>query len=208
MAKRSKSSHRWLREHFEDPFVARAQAEGFRSRAVYKLQEIDAAEHLFQPGMKVVDLGAAPGGWSQYAASRVSPGGVVIATDILPIDPLPGVDRVIGDFREEATLRELEEKLQKTQADLVLSDMAPNLSGSSAVDQPKAMYLCELALQLAVEILNPKGAFLVKVFQGSGSDAFLREVRERFRQVRIRKPEASRSRSREVYLLARELRDV
>ena len=208
MAKRSKSSHRWLREHFEDPFVARAQAEGFRSRAVYKLQEIDVAEHLFQPGMKVVDLGAAPGGWSQYAATRVHPGGVVIATDILPMDPLPGVDRVIGDFREETTLRELEEKLQEARADLVLSDMAPNLSGSSAIDQPRAMYLCELALQLAVEILNPKGALLVKVFQGAGSDAFLREVRERFRQVRIRKPEASRSRSREVYLLARELRDV
>jgi 23S rRNA (uridine2552-2'-O)-methyltransferase len=208
MAKRSKSSERWLREHFDDPYVARAQADGFRSRAVYKLQEIDTAEQLFRRGMKVVDLGAAPGGWSQYAATRVSPGGVVIATDRLPIDPLPGVDVVIGDFREEDTLRQLEEKLQDARADLVLSDMAPNLSGSSAVDQPKAMYLCELALQLAVEILNPKGAFLVKVFQGAGSDAFLREVRERFRQVRIRKPEASRSRSREVYLLARELRDV
>ncbi len=208
MAKRSKSSQRWLREHFDDPFVARAQQEGYRSRAVYKLTEIDQRDHLLRPGLRVVDLGAAPGGWSQYAAERVGRSGCVVASDILPMDPIPGVDIVTGDFHEESVLNSILARLGDEPADLVLSDIAPNLSGTDAVDQPRAMYLCELALDLAVRVLKPNGAFLVKLFQGQGSDEFLREVRTRFVRVVVRKPSASRPRSREVYVLARGLRDV
>ena len=208
MAKRSKSSQRWLREHFDDPFVARAQQEGYRSRAVYKLAEIDRRDQLLRPGMRVVDLGAAPGGWSQYAMERVGRSGHVVASDILPMDPVPGVDIVIGDFHEESVLAAILAQLGGEPADLVLSDIAPNLSGTDAVDQPRAIYLCELALDLAVRVLKPNGSFLVKLFQGQGSDEFLRAVRNRFSRVVVRKPEASRPRSREVYVLARGLRDV
>ena len=208
MAKRSKSSQRWLREHFDDPFVVRAQQEGYRARAVYKLAEIDRRDHLLGPGMRVVDLGAAPGGWSQYAMERVGRSGRVVASDILPMDPIPGVDIVTGDFREEPVLNAILAQLGGEPADLVLSDIAPNLSGTDAVDQPRAIYLCELALDLSVRVLKPNGAFLVKLFQGQGSDEFLREVRTRFVRVVVRKPSASRPRSREVYVLARGLRDV
>lgn len=208
MAKRSKSSQRWLREHFDDPFVARAQQEGYRSRAVYKLAEIDQRDHLLRPGLRVVDLGAAPGGWSQYAAERIGRAGRVVASDILPMEPIPGVDIVTGDFHEESVLNAILAQLGEGPADLVLSDIAPNLSGTDAVDQPRAIYLCELALDFAVRVLKPNGAFLVKLFQGQGSDDFLREVRTRFRRVVVRKPSASRPRSREVYVLAQGLRDV
>ena len=208
MSKRSKSSQRWLREHFDDPFVARAQQEGYRSRAVYKLAEIDRRDRLLRPGLRVVDLGAAPGGWSQYAAEKVGAAGRVVGSDILAMEPIPGVEIVTGDFREDTVLLAILERLGGEPADLVLSDIAPNLSGMDAVDQPRAMHLCELALDLAVRVLKPNGAFLVKVFQGQGSDDFLRELKQRFRRVTIRKPEASRGRSREVYVLARELRDV
>lgn len=208
MAKRSKSSQRWLREHFDDPFVARAQQEGYRSRAVYKLAEIDQRDHLLRPGLRVVDLGAAPGGWSQYAAERIGRTGRVVASDILPMEPIPGVDIVTGDFHEESVLNAILAQLGEQPADLVLSDIAPNLSGTDAVDQPRAIYLCELALDFAVRVLKPNGAFLVKLFQGQGSDEFLREVRTRFGRVVVRKPSASRPRSREVYVLAQGLRDV
>ncbi len=208
MPKRSKSSQRWLKEHFDDPFVTRAQQEGYRSRAVYKLAEIDRRDRLFRPGMRVVDLGAAPGGWSQYAADKVGPSGRVVGSDILAMEPIPGVEIVTGDFREDTVLQAILEKLGGERADLVLSDIAPNLSGMDAVDQPRTIYLCELALDLAVRVLKPNGTFLVKVFQGQGSDDFLRELKRRFLRVSIRKPEASRGRSREVYVLARELRDV
>jgi 23S rRNA (uridine2552-2'-O)-methyltransferase len=208
MAKRSKSSQRWLREHFDDPFVVRAQQEGYRSRAVYKLAEIDRRDQLLRPGMRVVDLGAAPGGWSQYAMERVGRSGRVVASDILPMDPVPGVDIVTGDFHDASVLAAILAQLGGEPADLVLSDIAPNLSGTHAVDQPRAIYLCELALDLAVHVLKPNGAFLVKLFQGQGSDEFLRAVRKRFSRVVVRKPEASRPRSREVYVLARGLRDV
>jgi 23S rRNA (uridine2552-2'-O)-methyltransferase len=208
MAKRSKSSQRWLREHFDDPFVARAQQEGYRSRAVYKLTEIDRRDQLLRPGLRVVDLGAAPGGWSQYAAERVGPSGRVVASDILAMEPIPGVEIVTGDFHEESVLSAILEQLGGEMADLVLSDIAPNLSGTDAIDQPRAMHLCELALDLAVRVLKPNGVFLVKLFQGQGSDEFMRELRRRFARVVVRKPEASRPRSREVYVLARGLRDV
>jgi len=208
MAKRSKSSQRWLREHFDDPFVVRAQQEGYRARAVYKLAEIDRRDQLLGSGMRVVDLGAAPGGWSQYAVERVGRSGRVVASDILPMEPIPGVDIVTGDFREEPVLHAILAQLGGEPADLVLSDIAPNWSGTDAVDQPRAIYLCELALDLSVRVLKPNGAFLVKLFQGQGSDEFLREMRKRFRRVVVRKPEASRPRSREVYVLARGLRDV
>jgi 23S rRNA (uridine2552-2'-O)-methyltransferase len=208
MAKRSKSSQRWLREHFDDPFVARAQQEGYRSRAVYKLTEIDRRDQLLRPGLRVVDLGAAPGGWSQYAAERVGPSGRVVASDILAMEPIPGVEIVTGDFHQESVLSAILEQLGGEMADLVLSDIAPNLSGTDAIDQPRAMHLCELALDLAVRVLKPNGVFLVKLFQGQGSDEFMRELRRRFARVVVRKPEASRPRSREVYVLARGLRDV
>jgi 23S rRNA (uridine2552-2'-O)-methyltransferase len=208
MPKRSKSSQRWLKEHFDDPWVARAQQEGYRSRAVYKLMEIDRRDRLLRPGMRVLDLGAAPGGWTQYAAERVGRTGRVVATDILPMDPIPGAETVIGDFREQAVLDAILACLGGEPADLVLSDMAPNLSGTGAVDQPRAIYLCELALELALQVLKPDGVFLVKVFQGEGSDAYLQEVRRSFGRVSVRKPEASRPRSREVYLLAQGPRPV
>ncbi len=208
MPKRSRSSQRWLKEHFDDPYVQRAQQEGYRGRAVYKLQEIDERDRLLKPGMRVVDLGAAPGGWTQYAARKIGRKGVLVASDILPMDPVPGAEIVIGDFREDAVLDAILASLGDEGADLVLSDMAPNLTGTDAVDLPRSIHLCELALDLAMRVLNPQGAFLVKLFQGEGSDAYLVEVRRRFRTVKVRKPKASRPRSREVYVLARGPRDV
>ncbi|WGZ93449.1 MAG: 23S rRNA (uridine(2552)-2'-O)-methyltransferase RlmE [Candidatus Thiothrix putei] len=199
---RSKSSQRWLGEHFSDEYVKKAQQEGYRSRAVYKLQEIQDKDRLLQSGMKVVDLGAAPGGWSQYATKFVGQKGRIVASDILPIDPLPFVEFVLGDFREESVLTEILSLLGGDKADLVISDMAPNMSGVDAVDQPRSIHLCELALDMARQVLKPGGTFLVKLFQGDGSEAFLRDVRSSFKTVKVRKPAASRPRSREVYVLA------
>lgn len=201
MAK-SQSSRRWLSEHFRDEYVKRAQQEGLRSRAVFKLKELDERHRLLKPGMTVVDLGAAPGGWSEYAAQRVGRNGKVIALDILPMEPVEGVLFIQGDFREESVLEELHRAIDQRPVQLVLSDMAPNLSGMKAVDQPRAMHLAELAMELAREVLAPGGGFLIKLFQGEGSDAFLREVRQSFAVCSVKKPDASRARSREVYLLA------
>ena len=205
---RSKSSHRWLSEHFSDEYVKRAQREGWRSRAVYKLQEIQEKYRLLAPGMTVVDLGAAPGGWSQYAGSVVGAKGRVIPTDILPMEPVPGVEFIEGDFREEAVLDGLLEALGGEKADLVLSDMAPNISGMGAVDQPRAMYLAELALDVARRVLKPGGTFVVKILQGEGSVEYLRMLRDSFGSVAVRKPMASRPRSREVYAMAKGLKVV
>ncbi len=200
---RSKSSGRWLKEHFQDEFVQRAQREGWRSRGAFKLEEIDAKDRLLKPGMVVLDLGAAPGGWSQYAARRLGHAGRVIALDILPMDSLADVAFLRGDFREPSVVDTLLEILGDDRADLVMSDMAPNMSGVKAVDQPSSMYLAELALDLAEQVLRPGGSFLVKVFQGEGFDELLKSMRGRFGKVASRKPKASRDRSRELYLLAR-----
>jgi len=203
---RSKSSGRWLREHFEDEYVKRAQKAGWRSRAVYKLEELDRKDRLLRPAATVVDLGAAPGGWTQYAARAVGHKGAVVALDILPMDPIAGVEIIQGDFREETVLAELLEVLGDRPVDLVMSDMAPNISGMKAVDQPRAMYLAELALELARQVLREGGDFVVKLFQGEGFDAYLKELRSAFGEVRMRKPEASRGRSPEVYAVARNFR--
>lgn len=199
---RSKSSKRWLKEHFSDPYVKRAQAEGWRSRAVFKLEELLERDRLLRPGMVVVDLGAAPGGWSQMAASQLDGSGRVLALDILPMDSLAGVEFIQGDFREDPVLAELEARLDGQPVDLVLSDMAPNLSGMTAVDQPRSMHLVELAEDFAARHLRPGGAFLVKVFQGAGFDDLVRRLRTGYERVSIRKPQASRARSPEVYALA------
>ena len=203
---RTKSSKAWLREHVTDLYVRRAQTEGYRSRAAYKLQQIAARDKLFSAGMTVVDLGAAPGGWSQVAAQAVAPGGRVLALDILELPPLRSVECVRGDFSSEATLVELERVLAGQPVDLVLSDMAPNMSGIASADQARVVALAELALDFALKHLKPQGKFLVKLFQGAGFEAFLRAMRERFMEVEVRKPEASRSRSREVYLLGKGVR--
>lgn len=203
---RSKSSNQWLREHFTDEYVRRAQQEGYRSRAAYKLLEIHQKDRLLRSGMTVVDLGAAPGGWSQLAARHVGGQGAVIALDILPMEPLPGVEFIQGDFRETMVLNQLLERLANRPVDLVISDMAPNTSGIKAVDQPRGMYLAELALTFAQERLRPGGDFLVKVFQGEGFDPFLQNLRRMFVGVAPRKPKASRARSAEQYLLARNYR--
>ena len=199
---RSKSSHRWLQRHVNDPYVQRAQRDGYRSRAAYKLLEIQAKDRLIRPGQVVVDLGAAPGGWSQVARDLVGAGGEVYALDILPMEPVPGVVFIEGDFREDPPLQALRAALAGKPVDLVISDMAPNVSGVAAVDQPRAIYLCELALAFAREVLRPGGDFLVKVFQGAGFDDYVRELRRHFGRVVTRKPEASRPKSREVYLVA------
>lgn len=199
---RSKSSKGWLKEHFDDAYVKRSQQLGYRSRASFKLLEIDARDHLFKPGMTVVDLGAAPGGWSQVAARRVGPGGRVIASDILPIDPIEGVEFLQGDFTEQVVLDRLREMTGVAGAALVLSDMAPNISGVKAIDQPRVMYLAELALEMAHSVLAADGSMLVKVFQGEGLDQYQAALRSSFRTVKVRKPDASRARSSEVYLLA------
>ncbi|OOE48447.1 MULTISPECIES: 23S rRNA (uridine(2552)-2'-O)-methyltransferase RlmE [Salinivibrio] len=200
--KHSASSGRWLKEHFDDKYVHEAQKKGYRSRAIFKLEEIQQKDRILKPGMTVVDLGAAPGGWSQYAATQVGDDGQVIACDILPMDSMPGVSFLQGDFREQAVLDTLLERIQPNQVDVVMSDMAPNMSGNQAADQPKAMYLVELALEMCREVLGPKGSFVVKVFQGEGFDQYLAEVRKMFTAVKIRKPDSSRARSREVYIVA------
>ena len=207
MATRSKSSQRWLKEHHSDPFVKKARAEGLRSRAAYKLEELVERDRLLKPGMVVVDLGAAPGGWSQWVRQelgdhdRANPGRV-IAVDILEMPPLAGVEFLHGDFREDAVLSQLEATLDGKPVDLVLSDMAPNKSGVDAVDMPRALYLAELAMDFADRHLRVDGTFLIKLFQGVGFDDYVRELRRRYAKVSIRKPAASRKRSPEVYALA------
>jgi len=200
---RSGSSSRWLQEHFKDFYVKKAQSEGYRSRAVYKLIEIDKKEHLLQSGMTVVDLGAAPGGWTQYVSRKLEGKGRIIALDILPMDTLPDVEFIQGDFQEDAVLHTLQDSLGSKKIDLLLSDMAPNMSGTAAVDIPRAMYLVELALDFAHSMLKPGGNMLLKIFHGSGFDEFVKTVRQSFDKVVIRKPDASRPRSRETYLLAK-----
>jgi 23S rRNA (uridine2552-2'-O)-methyltransferase len=200
---RSKSSHQWLRKHFDDEYVKRAQREGYRSRAVYKLDEIQQKDHILRPGSVVVDLGAAPGGWSQYAAQVLKGKGRIIALDILPMDPLPGVEFLQGDFREDDVLNALNELLGDATVNLVMSDMAPNISGMDAVDQPRSMYLVELAADFAASVLGKGGDLLFKGFQGEGFDSLLNDLRGQYRKVLIRKPKASRPRSREVYVLAK-----
>ena len=200
MAK-SKSSRRWLAEHFDDQFVKMAQQQGFRSRAAFKLMELDEKYRLIKKGMRVVDLGSAPGSWTQVVQRVLGESGQLIALDILHMDPLPDVSFIQGDFTEDEPLALLEEALAGQNADLVLSDMAPNMSGMGAVDQPRAMYLAELALEFASKWLEPGGSFVVKVFHGEGFDDFVKETRSLFEKVQIRKPSASRPRSREVYIL-------
>ncbi len=190
-----------MKEHFDDPYVKKSQKDGYRSRAVYKLEELDQKYKLLGKGVTVVDLGAAPGGWSQYVAYKMGSQGKIFALDILEMDPLPDVDFIQGDFREEAVLNQLLDKIGERKADLVLSDMAPNMSGVDAVDQPRGMYLCELALELAQTVLAKGGNYVVKVFQGEGFDEYIRQCRQLFDKVLIRKPDASRGRSREVYVV-------
>lgn len=201
---RTASSRRWLAEHENDEFVQKARKLGYRSRARFKLEEIDARDHLLKAGLVVVDLGAAPGGWAEYAAERVGPKGTVIALDILPMDPIPGVVALLADFTELPALDMLASAIgEGSRVDLVISDMAPNISGISVSDQPKAMYLAELALEFAIQSLKPGGSFLTKVFQGEGFDSYLKQLRQQFKSVASRKPKASRARSREMYLLAK-----
>ncbi|WP_028007611.1 23S rRNA (uridine(2552)-2'-O)-methyltransferase RlmE [Solimonas flava] len=206
--KRRPSSARWLAEHESDPYVQEARRLGYRSRAVFKLKEIQEKDKILRPGQIVVDLGAAPGGWSQYARPLLGAKGQLFALDILPFDPIPAVDIIVGDFREDAVLHQLEAKVGDLSVDVVLSDMAPNLSGVDAADQAGSIHLCELALEFAKAHLKPRGTLLVKAFQGEGFDAYLKTMREAFETVSIRKPKASRARSSEVYLLARNFRAV
>ncbi|MES9987288.1 MAG: 23S rRNA (uridine(2552)-2'-O)-methyltransferase RlmE [Candidatus Thiodiazotropha endolucinida] len=200
--KRSKSSRQWLDRHFKDEYVKQAQKAGYRSRAAFKLLEIQQKDNIFKPGMKVVDLGAAPGGWCQVARELVGEKGRIVAMDILPMDPMAGVEFIQGDFREAQPLEELEKSLDGEAVDLVISDMAPNVTGIASVDQPRAIYLCELALDFAREVLKPGGCFVVKIFQGEGFDAYLKALRRDFKRVVSRKPSSSRAKSREVYLVA------
>jgi|SRR5262245_57688213 len=196
----------WMGEHVADVFVKRARAEGMRSRAAYKLAEIAGRDRLFHPGMVVVDLGAAPGGWSQVAARSVGPGGRVVAVDLLEMPPVPGVTFIRGDFRDVFTLAELERTLAGAQPDLVLSDMAPNLTGIASTDQARALEVAEAARDFALKRLKPQGNLVVKLFQGAGYEGYFKSLQSRFRSVAARKPEASRSRSSEVYVLAKGLR--
>lgn len=205
---RSKSSQRWLKAHFNDEYVKRAQCEGYRSRAVYKLEEIQRKDRLLKPGITLVDLGAAPGGWSQYAARLLKGTGRIIALDRLPMDPLDAVEFLLGDFRENEVLDLLMEKTGDVRVDLVMSDMAPNISGMDVVDQPASIYLAELAVDFAGNVLGKGGDLLFKAFQGEGFDALIKSLRAQYRQVKIRKPRASRPKSREVYVLARHYRPV
>jgi 23S rRNA (uridine2552-2'-O)-methyltransferase len=208
MNRRSRSSGRWLKEHFADPYVQRAKSEGWRSRAVFKLEEIDRRERLLRPGRVCVDLGAAPGAWSQYARRKLGATGRVVASDILAMPELPGVEFVQGDFREEPVLEQILALLPERGVDLVLSDMAPNLSGVDVIDQPRSMHLAELALDMAGRVLKPGGDALIKVFQGAGFQELVQGARGRFGRVRLLKPQASRSRSPEIYLLAMQFRLV
>ncbi|MFT5234665.1 MAG: 23S rRNA (uridine2552-2'-O)-methyltransferase [Shewanella sp.] len=200
--KRTASSSRWMQEHFDDHYVKLAQKRGFRSRAAFKIEEIQEKDKLIRPGMTVVDLGAAPGGWSQVAVKLAGDSGKVIACDILPMDPIVGVDFLQGDFREEKVLDALLTRVGDAKVDVVLSDMAPNMSGTGGVDQPRAMYLVELALDMCHQVLAPNGCFAVKVFQGEGFEEYMKSVKEAFKTVKTRKPDSSRARSREVYLVA------
>ena len=200
---RSKSSNRWMQEHFDDEYVKMAQAQGYRSRAVFKLKEINEKDNLIKNGMNIVDLGAAPGGWSQLARQLMGGHGQLIALDILPIEPLEGVTTILGDFREESVLNALYDQLAGAPIHLVMSDMAPNMSGNKATDQARSIYLGELALDMAKTVLAKQGTFLVKLFQGEGFEVFHKEVQAVFTQVTIRKPKASRPRSNEVYILAK-----
>ena len=200
---RSKTSNKWLQEHFDDMYVKKAQAEGYRSRAVYKLKEIDEKERLFKPGISVVDLGAAPGGWTQYVSEKLCGQGTIVAMDILPMTPLPGVTFIQGDFREDSVLQQLMQWIPERSVDILLSDMAPNMSGTKAVDIPRAMYLVELAYDFSHKMLKPGGTLVMKIFHGTGFDDIVKQARLQFEHVVIRKPKASRSRSRETYLLAK-----
>ena len=200
--KRSASSSRWLQEHFSDKYVQQAKKKGFRSRAWFKLEEIQQGDNIFKPGMTVVDLGAAPGGWSQYVVQQLGNKGRIIACDLLPMDPIVGVDFLQGDFRDELVLKALLDRVGDNKVQVVMSDMAPNMSGTPAVDIPRSMYLVELALDMCRDVLAPGGSFIVKVFQGEGFDEYLGQIRSLFTKVKVRKPDASRSRSREVYIVA------
>jgi 23S rRNA (uridine2552-2'-O)-methyltransferase len=200
---RSKSSSRWLQEHVNDPYVKQAQKDGYRARSSYKLIELNEKDRLIRPGMLVLDLGSAPGGWSQVAAALVGDKGRVLATDILPMEPLKKVEFIQGDFREESVLNQILARLDGDKPDLVLSDIAPNISGVSSADQASSIYLLELALDMVRRVLKPRGTFVAKLFQGVGSDEYLTELRTAFEKVSIRKPAASRPRSREVYLVAK-----
>ncbi len=200
---RSKSSGSWLKEHFDDPYVKQSQIDGYRSRASYKLIELQEKDRLIRPGMMVVDLGSAPGGWSQVAAELVGDKGSVVASDILPMDSIADVEFVQGDFTEDAVFEELLRVMGDAKADLVISDMAPNMSGMADIDQPRSMHLVELALDMAQQVLKPGGVFVAKVFQGEGFDQLMKDTRGLFQKVLTRKPNASRPRSREVYLVAK-----
>ncbi len=200
---RSKSSSQWMKEHVTDHYVGLAQKEGYRSRAVYKLIELDKKERLFKSGNQVIELGSSPGSWTQYAAEKVGVNGRIIATDLLPMDTFANVHFIQGDFSSDVVYQSITAALGKKRADLVISDMAPNITGNDSVDQPKAMYLVELAFDMATEVLNDQGIFLSKVFQGEGFDAYIKDLRKTFKSVKICKPKASRPRSREVYIVAR-----
>ena len=206
--KRSKTSKAWMQEHLNDPYVKLAQRDGYRARAAYKLIEIDDKDRLIKPGMVVVDLGSTPGSWSQVAVQRIKGHGRVVALDILPMVGIPGVDFIQGDFREDEVLAELEEMLHGQKVDLVISDMAPNISGMSSVDQPNAAYLTELAVDFSLNWLKPEGNFLVKVFMGTGFEEIMQIMRASFEKVVTRKPKASRDRSTEVYLLGLKRKDT
>lgn len=208
MTRRSKSSRQWLQEHFTDPFVKRAQAEGWRSRAVFKLEEIDRRERLLKPGQVCLDLGAAPGAWSQYARRKVGPQGRVVATDILEMPGITGVEFVQGDFRDETVFDRILTLVPDRTVDVVLSDMAPNMSGMDVVDHAKSAYLGELALDMAERVLKPRGGALIKVFQGAGFQELVKAARSKFARVKLQKPAASRARSAEMYLLAMDFRLV
>ena len=203
---RSKSSSRWLQEHHQDEYVLKARAQGYRSRAVFKLAEIQQKDHVLKPGQLVLDLGAAPGGWSEYASTIIGDQGNIIALDLLPLEPIAGVTFLQGDFTEQETLDRLLALIGDRRFDLVLSDMAPNLSGMESVDQPRSIYLAELAFDLAENFLNSTGVFVVKLFQGAGSEELISSFRRRFRSVKLRKPDASRSRSSEIYAICDGLR--
>lgn len=203
---RSKSSHRWLQEHVNDPYVKQAQKDGYRSRSSYKLIELNEKDRLIRPGMLVMDLGSAPGGWSQVASKLVGEKGRVLATDILPMDAIKNVEFIQGDFTDEAVFNQILEALNSAKPDLIISDIAPNITGIESADQGTSIYLVELALDMVRRVLKPKGNFVVKVFQGTGSDAYLKDVRTSFEKVTVRKPKSSRPRSREVYVVARGFR--
>ena len=205
---KSGSSRRWLKRHERDEYVQKARAQGLRSRAVFKLEQIQQKDRILEAGQRVLDLGAAPGGWSEYASLIVGPEGRVVALDVLPMEPIAGVDFLQGDFTEDETLERLQELIGEQPIDLVLSDMAPNLSGMSSVDQPKAAYLAELALEMAQDCLKPGGSLVVKLFQGEGFDSLVRRLRDAFTAVRLRKPAASSSRSSEIYAICSGLKQT